>query len=59
MLILQNNLTGLDRNNWNDRQDFEDLEQQAFIGIMESIPKYDSKREMKFFSHLLHPKKRV
>lgn len=44
------NLTGLDRNNWNDRQDFEDLEQQAFIGIMESIPKYDSNQEMKFFS---------
>lgn len=43
-------LTGLDRNKWSDRQDFEDLEQQAFIGIMEAIANYDRSRDVKFFS---------
>lgn len=43
-------LTGLDRGKWSDRQDFEDLEQQAFIGIMESVHRYYSTKGMKFFS---------
>lgn len=43
-------LTGLDRDRYPDRQDFEDLEQQAFIGIMESINHYDSTKGTMFFS---------
>lgn len=47
-------LTGLDRGNWSDRQDFEDLEQQAFIGIMESVQRYDSTKGIKFFSFAVY-----
>lgn len=43
-------LTGLDHDKWPDSQDFEDLEQQAFIGIMDSIRHYDSTRSEKFFT---------
>lgn len=47
-------LTGLDRDRWPDCQDFEDLEQQAFLGIMESIQRYDSARGIKFFTFAVH-----
>jgi len=38
--------TGLQRNV--HRQDFEDLEQQAFIGIMEAVRRYDPAAGVKF-----------
>lgn len=47
-------MTGLERGKWSDLQDFEDLEQQAFLGIMESIPQYDSEKGIKFFSFAYH-----
>lgn len=34
-------MTGLERWKYSDIQDFEDLEQQAFLGILESIGKYE------------------
>lgn len=34
-----------------DRQDFEDLEQQAFIGIMCAMQKYDPAAGVKFFTY--------
>lgn len=34
-----------------DRQDFEDLEQQAFIGIMEAVRRYDPAAGVKFFTY--------
>ena len=43
-------LTGLQYGYPPDREDFEDLEQQAFIGIMDSVQHYDSKRGEKFFT---------
>ena len=43
-------LTGLDYYVFADRQDFEDLEQQAFLGILEAISKFDSNTGNKFFS---------
>lgn len=43
-------LTGLQYGYPPDKEDFEDLEQQAFIGIMESVKHYDSSIEIKFFS---------
>lgn len=47
-------LTGLERWKWSDRQDFEDLEQQAFLGILESVSLFDSSRGNKFFSFATH-----
>lgn len=47
-------LTGLDRDSYSDWQDFEDLEQQAFLGISESVNRYDSTGEIKFFSFATH-----
>lgn len=41
--------TGLQRNV--HRQDFEDLEQQAFIGIMEAVRRYDPAAGVKFFTY--------
>lgn len=46
--------TGLEREKWSDRQDFEDLEQQAFIGLLDSIHRYDSTKGTKFFSYSEH-----
>lgn len=43
-------LTGLDREKWSDIQDFEDLEQQAFLGIMDCITHFDSAKGTKFFT---------
>jgi len=43
-------LTGLQYGYPPDKEDFEDLEQQAFIGILESVRYYESSREEKFFS---------
>lgn len=43
-------LTGLDRGKWSDIQDFEDLEQQAFLGIMDCIQHFDSAKGTKFFT---------
>lgn len=45
-------MTGLEREK--DRQDFEDLEQQAFLGIMDSIPRFDSSQGKKFFTFAIH-----
>lgn len=42
--------TGMDQ--WN--QDFEDLEQQAFLGIMESINRYDFSQGNRFFTYATH-----
>ncbi len=42
--------TGLEREKWSDRQDFEDLEQQAFFGVLESIQRYNSEKGTKFFT---------
>ena len=42
--------TGLDRYAWSDKQDFEDLEQQAFFGILEAIERYDSKTGASFMT---------
>ena len=47
-------LTGLDYWKWSDRQDFEDLEQQTFIGLLESIRHYDSTRGEKFFTFAIY-----
>lgn len=47
-------LTGLQYGYPPDKEDFEDLEQQAFIGILESVRYYDSSREEKFFSFAQH-----
>ena len=47
-------LTGLDRNKDSDKQDFEDLEQQAFLGILRAIPVYDSEKGTKFFTIAYH-----
>lgn len=47
-------LTGLQYGYLPDKEDFEDLEQQAFIGIMDAIRYYDSSREEKFFSFAQH-----
>lgn len=41
--------TGLQRDV--HRQDFEDLEQQAFIGIMESVKRYEPAAGVKFFTY--------
>lgn len=41
--------TGLQRNV--HRQDFEDLEQQAFIGLMEAVKRYDPAAGVKFFTY--------
>lgn len=38
-------LTGLQYGYPPDREDFEDLEQQAFIGIMDSVQHYDRQGE--------------
>lgn len=43
-------LTGLQYGYPSDKEDFEDLEQQAFIGIMEAVERYDSSAGTKFFS---------
>lgn len=43
-------LTGLQYGYPPDREDFEDLEQQAFLGILESVKHYDSTQGIKFFS---------
>lgn len=43
-------LTGLQYGYPPDKEDFEDLEQQAFIGIMDSIRHYDSTKGEKFFT---------
>ena len=45
-------MTGLERER--DRQDFEDLEQQAFLGIMDCIQRFDSSRGKKFFTFAIH-----
>lgn len=42
--------TGLDH--WD--QDFEDLEQQAFIGIMESVNRFDFSQGNRFFTYATH-----
>ena len=42
--------TGLDH--WD--QDFEDLEQQAFIGIMESVNRFDFDQGNRFFTYATH-----
>lgn len=42
--------TGTER--WN--QDFEDLEQQAFLGILESISRYDFSQGNRFFTYATH-----
>lgn len=42
--------TGLDQ--WD--QDFEDLEQQAFIGIMESVYRFDFSQGNRFFTYATH-----
>lgn len=42
--------TGIER--WN--QDFEDLEQQAFLGILESIGRYDFSQGNRFFTYATH-----
>ena len=42
--------TGIER--WN--QDFEDLEQQAFLGILESISRYDFSQGNRFFTYATH-----
>lgn len=47
-------LTGLQYGYPPDREDFEDLEQQAFLGILESIRYYDSSQGIKFFSFAQH-----
>lgn len=47
-------MTGLDRDKWSDRQDFEDLEQQAFIGLLDSVHRYDITKGIKFFSFAPH-----
>lgn len=47
-------LTGLERNKLSDEQDFEDLEQQAFLGILQAIPVYDSEKGTKFFTIAHH-----
>ena len=47
-------LTGLERNKDSDKQDFEDLEQQAFLGILQAIPVYDSEKGTKFFTIAHH-----
>lgn len=47
-------LTGLQYGYPPDREDFEDLEQQAFIGIMDSVQHYDSTRGEKFFTFAYH-----
>lgn len=47
-------LTGLQYGYPPDREDFEDLEQQAFIGIMESVHIFDSSRGNKFFTLASH-----
>lgn len=47
-------MTGLEREKWSDRQDFEDLEQQAFIGIMESVNLFDRSKGNKFFTFATH-----
>lgn len=49
--IIIHRMTGLDRNNWSDRQDFEDLEQQAFFGILESVDSYDSSKGNAFMTY--------
>lgn len=43
-------LTGLEHWKWSDRQDFEDLEQQAFLGLLDCIPHFDSTKGTKFFT---------
>ncbi len=43
-------LTGLQYGYPPDREDLEDLEQQAFLGILESVKHYDSTRKIKFFT---------
>lgn len=47
-------LTGLQYGYPPDKEDFEDLEQQAFIGIMESTRYYDGNKGIKFFSFAQH-----
>lgn len=47
-------ITGLEHGKWSDRQEFEDLEQQAFLGILDSIPRYDSEKGIKFLSFAYH-----
>ncbi len=47
-------LTGLERNKDSARQDFEDFEQQAFLGILQAITAYDSDRGTKFFTIAYH-----
>lgn len=46
--------TGLERGKWSDQQDFEDLEQQAFIGIMDCIHHFDSSQGNKFFTYAVY-----
>lgn len=43
--------TGLDH--WKD-QDFEDLEQQAFLGILESVSRFDFDQGNRFFTYATH-----
>lgn len=47
-------MTGLERWKYSDIQDFEDLEQQAFLGILESIGKYEPDKGYKFFTFAIH-----
>lgn len=47
-------MTGLERWKYSDLQDFEDLEQQAFLGILESIGKYEPDKGYKFFTFAIH-----
>ena len=47
-------MTGLEREKWSDRYDFEDLEQQAFLGIMDCLHRFDSSQGIKFFSYATH-----
>ncbi len=43
-------LTGLDSWKAEDREDFEDMEQQAFIGIMEAASTFNEHQGVKFFT---------
>lgn len=47
-------LTGLQYGYPPYKEDFEDLEQQAFIGLLDSVHRYDSTKGIKFFSYAKH-----
>lgn len=38
-----------------DRADFEDMEQQSFLGVLEAVDRFDSSRGVKFFTFASHP----